>query len=350
MHLVHLGGRSRDHTSIKMAADKPAQPGAHRGAKERAGNVAVAQAARDKLHTRERQSTFVAGALAMRIERDVPGRIHCIKVATTRYKTVTTIVFDRSKRACALPLDEDDGYDTDDSGNGDEPMGEMPVPHNAAANSAKAQAPTSKATTESSAGAGGQVGTQGAWQQPRKPAKQQPSKAARPVAKQVAAKVSRNTLSARSGEKRPAKPQQPPTLEAAQIHALAKSVNAISKEVCPTSTFTVRRKVPIGGVEMELQLVPSSLAGETARQNPKYLGGQLEECWRAGDGATVREILTPVDPMQQDTSSSPGPSSRHPPEPTPPPSAGAVPSFGGVVQARGSSAASDDELGFDLFK
>ena len=120
---------SRDHTSRKMAADKPAQPGAHRGAKERTGNVAVAQAARDKLHTRERQSTFVAGALAMRIEKDAPGRIHCIKVATTRYKTVTTIVFDRSKRVRAQTLTEDDGYDSDDSGNGDKPMGESQVPH-----------------------------------------------------------------------------------------------------------------------------------------------------------------------------------------------------------------------------
>ena len=199
------------------------------------------------------------------------------------------------------------------------------------------------------AGGGKQDGTQRAWQQPRKVAKPPSSKGAPPAAKKVA-KVCRNDLSARSGEKRPALAKRPPALEAGQIKAIAKSVNAISKEVCPTSTFTVRRKVPIGGVEMELQLVPSSLAGETARQNPKYLGGQLEECWRAGDGATVREILTPVDPMQQDTSSSPGPSSRQPPEPTPPPSAGAVPSLGGVVQARGSSAASDDELGFDLFK
>ena len=321
-----------------MAADKPAQPGAHRGAKERTGNVAVAQAARDKLHTRVRQSTFVAGALAMRIEKDAPGRIHCIKVATTRYKTVTTIVFDRSKRVRAQTLTEDDGYDSDDSGNGDEPMGESQVPHSAAANPAQAQAPTSKATTESSAGAGGQAGTQGAWQQPRKPAKQQSSTAARPVAKQVAAKVSRNSLSARSGEKRPAKPQQPPTLEAAQINALAKSVNEISKEVCPTSTFTVRRKVPIDGVEMELRIVPGSLAGDMARQNPAFLGNKLKECWQAGDGTTVREMLVPVEPMQEASS---------PPKPTPIstrcPFTGVALPPGGATEASSSEADPGDE-------
>ena len=80
-----------------MAADKPAEPGAER-VTERAGSAGAAKAAHgDKLRTRERQSTFVAGSLAMRIEEKTPGRIHCIKVSTTRYKTVTTIVFDRKR-------------------------------------------------------------------------------------------------------------------------------------------------------------------------------------------------------------------------------------------------------------
>ena len=120
--------------------------------------------------------------------------------------------------------------------------------------------------------------------------------------------MGRNDLSARSGEKRPAVTEQPPKLEAAQIHALANGFNQISKEVCPSFSFTIRRTVPIDGVNVELQVVPNSPAGETARQNPAYLGDQLKKCWKDGDGTTVREMLTPVDPMQQDASGSSGPS------------------------------------------
>ena len=111
------------------AAEKPATPGATRATK-RAGGAGAAQAARgDKMRTRERQSTFVAGQLAMRIENQTPGRIHCIKVSTTRYKTVTTIVFDKNKRVCAPTSVDDDAYDSDGSGDGDEPMkGSAPVP------------------------------------------------------------------------------------------------------------------------------------------------------------------------------------------------------------------------------
>ena len=64
------------------AAHEPAEP----AAPKRAGNEARAiraSSAREKLRTRERQAAFVAGQLAMRIEDDNPGRIHCIKVATT---------------------------------------------------------------------------------------------------------------------------------------------------------------------------------------------------------------------------------------------------------------------------
>ena len=77
-------------------------------------------------------------------------------------------------------------------------------------------------------------------------------------------------------------------------------VNAISKEVCPTSTFTIARKVPVDGVEQVFQVVPNSLAGEMARQNPSYLGAKLKEAWLRGEGEVVRELLTPTDPMQQD--------------------------------------------------
>ena len=36
-----------------------------------------------------------------------------------------------------------------------------------------------------------------------------------------------------------------------------------------------------------------------ARQNPAFLGNKLKECWQAGDGTTVREMLVPVEPMQE---------------------------------------------------
>ena len=120
--------------SMKMgadAADKPVQPGAARATKRADSAGAVKAAHGDKLRTRERQSTFVAGQLAMRIEEKTPGRIHCIKVSTTRYKTVTTIVFDKNKRECAPTSVDDDAYpyDSDGSGDGDEPMkGSAPVP------------------------------------------------------------------------------------------------------------------------------------------------------------------------------------------------------------------------------
>ena len=149
----------------------------------------------------------------------------------------------------------------------------------------------------------------------------------------MAARVGRNSLSARSGEKQPAKPQQPPTLEATQINAIAKSVNEISKEVCPTSTFTVRRKVPIDGVEMELRIVPGSLAGDMARQNPAFLGNKLKVCWQAGDVTTVREMLVPVEPMQE-ASSPPKPT----PIPTPTPLAGVTLPPGGASEASSSEA------------
>ena len=53
--------------------------------------------AREKLRTRERLAAFVAGDIAMRIEELHPGRIHAIKVTCTRFKTTSTIVFDRCR-------------------------------------------------------------------------------------------------------------------------------------------------------------------------------------------------------------------------------------------------------------
>ena len=175
------------------------------------------------------------------------------------------------------------------------------------------------------------------------------------------AKVGRNNLSARSGEKRPAEAETPKVLDSAQLVALKNGINTISKEVCPTSTFTVRRKVPIDGAEIEVQLVPNSLAADMGRQNPAYLGRQLKECWLAREGATVRELLTPVDPMQQEPSgqpSAPGPFGKLPSAPQSAP--GPFGTLFGVppevmakrapqAEAASSSTATADDLGFALF-
>ena len=83
---------------------------------------------------------------------------------------------------------------------------------------------------------------------------------------------------------------------------------------------------------MELQIVPGSLAGDMARQNPAFLGNKLKECWQAGDGTTVREMLVPVEPMQE-ASSPPKPT----PKPTPSPSAGVALPLGGATEASNSA-------------
>ena len=288
----------------QMAANEPVQPGAPRGVTKGADKSGAAAAVRDKLRTRERQSTFVAGSLAMRIEKDAPGRIHCIKVATTKHKTVTTIVFDRGRRVRAPALADDDDYDSDDDGEGEELKGSEPVPHiKAAAGVAQQPASSTKATTETSAG-GGQQAKSGAWQQPRKPAKRQPLPAAKPDAKQVT-KVSRNSLSATSGEQRPAEAiAPPPALEAKQLAAMVNSVNQISKEVCPQNAFTIKRSVPVDGVQVEIHLTPLCPAAEMARQNPTYLGERLKDCYLRSDGHTVREMLTPGEPTPFSSKSS----------------------------------------------
>ena len=103
-------------------------------------------------------------------------------------------------------------------------------------------------------------------------------------------------MSARSGEARPAQQEQPKALEARRLAALVNSVNQISKEICPASAFTIKRGVPVDGVQVEINLAPTCLAADMARQNPTYLGEKLKECYLQADGATVREMLAPVEP------------------------------------------------------
>ena len=58
----------------------------------------------------------------------------------------------------------------------------------------------------------------------------------------------------------------------------------------------VKRSVKVDGVQVEVNISPTCLAAEMARQNPDYLGEKLKECYLQSDGATVREMLTPVAP------------------------------------------------------
>ena len=79
---------------------------------------------------------------------------------------------------------------------------------------------------------------------------------------------------------------------------MANSINQMSKDVCPKSAFTVKRHVPVDGVQIEVHMVPTCPAAEMARQNPAFLGSKFKECWLSSDGSTVREMLTPTEPTQ----------------------------------------------------
>ena len=60
-----------------------------------------------------------------------------------------------------------------------------------------------------------------------------------------------------------------------------------------------KRSVPVDGVQVEVNLAPTCLAAEMARQNPAHLGAKLKECYLRSDGATVREMLVPVVPTEE---------------------------------------------------
>ena len=94
-----------------------------------------------------------------------------------------------------------------------------------------------------------------------------------------------------------------------------------------------------GGGNGALQIVPGSLAGDMARQNPAFLGAKLKECWHAGDGTTVREMLVPVEPKQE-ASSPPKPN----PKPTHCPFTGVALPPGGATEASSSETAPGDDV------
>ena len=279
--------------------DAAHEPAAEPAAPKRAGNrarVLRASPAREKLRTRERQAAFVAGDIAMRIEEQFPGRIYAIKVSCTRYKTTSTVVFD-GRRSIGAKSERDgdiesDDSDDDDAGAAPALPGKKPLQTHqspvhgtsAAQRSERNPAGGGRAAVSFGAAVGGSAG----WQQPRK--------TARPPPQQPRPKLpaDRNCISARgsSGAKAMEVEQQ----EFSMASMLA-SVRAVSQEVCPSSTFTFVKKVPIDGQEVEVPLVPASPAAEMARENPAFLGKKLKEYYLARNGAAVRELLTPATSM-----------------------------------------------------
>ena len=81
-----------------------------------------------------------------------------------------------------------------------------------------------------------------------------------------------------------------------QRRALAASVTAISKELCPPSTFTVRRDVIVEGKPVQVHLIPTSPAAQMLRREPSQLGDKLKEMYLHNKGAELRALLTHVEP------------------------------------------------------
>ena len=253
-----------------------------------------ASSAREKLRTRERQAAFVAGDIALRIEAQAPGRIYAIKVTCTRFKTTSTIVFD-GRRSLGV-TNERDGDDASDCSDDDDDGAAPAVPAvqkpqkthktvnitGAAARSERAPAVGGREQVTKGAAGAGSAG----WQQPRKAVRppqppQQPVKPKQPV--------DRNAISARGSQLRGQVEQQ-------QVSSMLASVREISREVCPTSTFTFEKEVTIGGRQVRVPLVPNSPAAQMAREAPASLGAMLMDLYLARNGAAVRALLTPAEP------------------------------------------------------
>jgi len=272
------------------AASKPAGPRSKGGAEAGARDTdRAASAAREKLRVRERQTAMLVGQIAAQLEDRQPGRIFAVKLTCTRYKTTGCIVFNQ-KRVRAPMNERDAGDDSDDDDSDDEDAagtGLVPGPpaHRVAASQPAAVAKTAAAGAADTAklrdGREAAAGSPGGWQQPKRPARQQPQKQPKQQ------KADRNAISARGHGQ----------LQPGQLTALANSVSAISKEVCPGSTFTVRRDVPINGTQVAVHLVPTSTAATLQRQHPNLLGERLRHCFLSGDSSSLRELLAPGDPM-----------------------------------------------------
>ena len=273
-------------------ASKPADPRSKGGAATgaRATDGAAKPAVREKLRVRERQTAMLVGQLAAQLEDKQPGRIFAVKLTCTRYKSTGTIVF--NQRRVRAPTNErdagddsDDDDDSDDEGGAGSGPGSGPPVHTVAASKPAAAAKTAAAGTADAAkqrdGRGAATSSPGGWQLPRRPAKQQPQQQPKQQ------KADRNAISARGQGQ----------LQPGQLSAIANSVSATSREVCPGSTFTVRRDVLIDGTQVAVHLVPTSTAASLQRQHPHLLGERLKRCFLTGDSSSLRELLAPGDPM-----------------------------------------------------
>jgi hypothetical protein len=279
-------------------AGKPAVPRSRAGAAKGARALgSVASAAREKLRVRERQTAMLVGQIAAQLEDKQPGRIFAVKLTCTRYKSTGMIVF--NQRRARAPMnerdadDDSDDDDSDDEGDNGSELDSGPPPKQAAVVSKPAAAAKAAAagTADAAKRRGGRenaVGSSEGWQQPRRPAKQQPQ--SKPKDK-LPQKADRNAVSARGHA----------ALDGGQLAALANSINQISKEVCPTSTFTVTRQLPIDGKQVQVQLVPTCMAAEALRQYPKVSGERIKHCFLTGNGKELREMLVPIEPMLVET-------------------------------------------------
>ena len=279
-------------------AGKPAVPRSRAGAAKGARALgSVASAAREKLRVRERQTAMLVGQIAAQLEDKQPGRIFAVRLTCTRYKSTGTIVFNQRRVRAPMnerdaDIDSDDDDSDDEGDNGSEP-GSGPPPRKAAVESRPAAAAKTAAAgpADASKQRGGRekaVGPSEGWQQPRRPARQQPHP--KPQDK-VLQKADRNAISARGHA----------ALEGGQLSALANSITQISKEVCPPSTFTITRQLLVDGKQVQVQMVPTSLAAEALRQHPKAAGERFKHCFLAGNSAELREMLVPIEPMHVET-------------------------------------------------
>ena len=271
-------------------ASKPAGPRSKGGAANGARALdSAASAVREKLRVRERQMAMLVGQVAAQLEDKQPGRIFAVRLTCTRYKTTGSIVFNQ-RRARAPMNERDAGDDSDDDDSDDEDAAGTGLVSGPPASKVAASKPAAAAKAAATGAAdaaklrGGReaaAGSPGGWQQPKRPAKQQPPQQPKQQ------KADRNAISARG----------PGQMQPGQLAAIANSVSATSKEVCPGSMFTVRRDVPIDGAQVAMHLVPTSTAATLQRQHPNLLGERLKLCFLAGDSSALRELLAPGDPM-----------------------------------------------------
>jgi hypothetical protein len=96
------------------------------------------------------------------------------------------------------------------------------------------------------------------------------------------------------------------TMEPGQLTALGNSITQTSKEICPSSAFTIFRQLPVDGKQIEVHMMPNCMAAEALRGGAsmaKTVGVRFKHCFLAGDGAVLREMLMPIDQMRVERAS-----------------------------------------------